>query len=149
MNTKLFILLLVVGLAGTWVVSGQSPSPAESPTPATHRTHKKKAASEAASPATAASRAATTEASPSSTEKPKRKAKTAAATSAAPATATKTAAGATATPAAGGGPGLVWVNTETHVFHKQGSRFYGTTKKGKYVSEADAIKEGDKPAKTE
>ena len=46
----------------------------------------------------------------------------------------------------GGGPGLVWFNTETHVYHKEGSRFYGTTKKGKYVSEADAIKEGDRAA---
>jgi hypothetical protein len=68
-----------------------------------------------------------------------------------PATAPTTAATAKAetakaTPAAGGGPGLVWVNTETHVYHKEGSRFYGTTKKGKYVSEADAIKEGDRAA---
>jgi hypothetical protein len=53
---------------------------------------------------------------------------------------------ATATPAPGGGRGLVWVNTETHIYHKEGSRFYGTTKKGKYVSEADAIKEGDRAA---
>ena len=44
------------------------------------------------------------------------------------------------------GHGLVWVNTETHVYHKEGSRFYGKTKKGNYVSEADAIKEGDKAA---
>ena len=41
---------------------------------------------------------------------------------------------------------MVWVNTETHVYHKEGSRFYGKTKKGKYVSEADAIKEGDRAA---
>jgi hypothetical protein len=41
---------------------------------------------------------------------------------------------------------LVWVNTETHVFHKEGSRWYGTTKKGKYVTEAEAMKEGDKAA---
>jgi hypothetical protein len=61
--------------------------------------------------------------------------------SAAPATAS-----ASATPAPGGGHGLVWVNTETHVYHKEGSRFYGTTKKGKYVSEADAINEGDRAA---
>jgi hypothetical protein len=40
----------------------------------------------------------------------------------------------TATPALGGGHGLVWVNTETHVYHKDGSCFYGTTKKGNYVS---------------
>jgi hypothetical protein len=65
--------------------------------------------------------------------------------SASPAAASATAATAT-TPAAGGGHGLVWVNTETHVYHKEGSRFYGKTKKGKYVSEADAIKEGDRAA---
>jgi len=42
--------------------------------------------------------------------------------------------------------GWLWVNTATHVYHKEGSRFYGQTKKGKYVSEADAIKEGDRAA---
>ena len=56
------------------------------------------------------------------------------------------AATATTAPAFDGGHGLVWVNTETHVYHKEGSRFYGKTKKGKYESEADAIKEGDKAA---
>jgi hypothetical protein len=54
---------------------------------------------------------------------------------------------ATKAVAPGGGHGLVWVNTETHVYHKEGSRFYGTSKKGKYVTEAEAIKEGDKAAK--
>jgi hypothetical protein len=66
--------------------------------------------------------------------------------SASPVAAPATAATTAATPAAGGGHGLVWVNTETHVYHKEGSRFYGKTKKGKYVSEADAIKEGDRAA---
>jgi hypothetical protein len=66
--------------------------------------------------------------------------------SASPAAAPATAATTAATPAAGGGHGLVWVNTATHVYHKEGSRFYGTTKKGKYMSEADAIKEGDRAA---
>ncbi|PYJ23007.1 MAG: hypothetical protein DME92_02170 [Verrucomicrobia bacterium] len=28
----------------------------------------------------------------------------------------------------------------------EGSRFYGTTKKGKYMTEADAVKEGDRAA---
>jgi hypothetical protein len=54
-----------------------------------------------------------------------------------------------ATQAPGGGNGQVWVNTETHVYHKEGSKWYGKTKKGKYLSEADAVKEGDKPAKNE
>jgi hypothetical protein len=51
---------------------------------------------------------------------------------------------ATKAPVPGGGHGLVWVNTETHVYHTEGSRFYGTTKKGKYMTEAEAVKEGDK-----
>jgi len=29
---------------------------------------------------------------------------------------------------------MVWVNTESHVYHKEGSRFYGKTKQGKYIS---------------
>jgi len=57
-----------------------------------------------------------------------------------------TASTARTSPAPGGGHGLVWVNTETHVYHREGSRFYGTTKKGKYMTEADAIKEGNKAA---
>ena len=36
-------------------------------------------------------------------------------------------------------------NTDTHVYHKEGSRFYGTTKEGKYMTEADAVKAGNKP----
>jgi hypothetical protein len=49
-------------------------------------------------------------------------------------------------PAPGGGHGLVWVNTDSHVYHKEGSRFYGTTKKGKYMTEAEALKGGNRAA---
>jgi hypothetical protein len=45
------------------------------------------------------------------------------------------------------GAGVVWINTDTGVYHKQGSRWYGKTKHGKYMLEADAIKAGYKPAK--
>jgi hypothetical protein len=45
--------------------------------------------------------------------------------------------------------GMVWVNTETGVYHRPGSRWYGKTKKGKYMLESDAIKAGYKPAKPE
>jgi hypothetical protein len=54
-----------------------------------------------------------------------------------------------AAPAPGGGHGMVWVNTDSHIYHKEGSRYYGKTKQGKYMSEADAMKEGDRPAKKE
>jgi DNA uptake protein ComE-like DNA-binding protein len=45
------------------------------------------------------------------------------------------------------GNGMVWVNTESGVYHKEGSRYYGKTKQGKYMSEADAVKAGYRPAK--
>jgi hypothetical protein len=45
--------------------------------------------------------------------------------------------------------GMVWVNTETGTYHKPGSRWYGKTKKGKYMLESDAIRAGYKPAKPE
>jgi len=45
------------------------------------------------------------------------------------------------------GAGMVWVNTATGVYHKPGTRWYGKTKKGKYMLEADAIKAGYKAAK--
>jgi hypothetical protein len=171
MNTKFFALLSVIGLASCCLVQAQSPTPAESPagSPAKHRTHKKAEAAESPGPGTEASASpaakrgrkpkatpASAAVSPSPTParktladlfRPKTSASPAAA--AAPAAATKSASArpAQATPAPGGGHGLVWVNTESHVYHKEGSRFYGKTKKGKYVSEADAIKEGDKASK--
>ena len=42
--------------------------------------------------------------------------------------------------------GLVWVNTGTKVYHKDGE-FYGKTKQGKFMTAADADKAGFRAAK--
>jgi hypothetical protein len=40
----------------------------------------------------------------------------------------------------------VWVNTVTGVYHYPGTRWYGNTKQGKFMSEADARAQGYRPA---
>ena len=67
----------------------------------------------------------------------------AAAAPAAPASApaAKTSAN-TATPAPGGGAGKVWLNTASNVYHCEGTKWYGTTKAGAYMTEAEAKAKG-------
>ena len=42
--------------------------------------------------------------------------------------------------------GMVWVNTSTKVYHKDGA-FFGKTKKGKFMTEDEATKAGYRAAK--
>lgn len=50
-------------------------------------------------------------------------------------------------PAAPPAPGMVWVNTATKVYHREGDRYFGKTKHGKYMTESEAIQQGFRAAK--
>ena len=51
------------------------------------------------------------------------------------------------TQSAEGNPDIkVWVNTPTGVYHCPGSRWYGTTKHGEYMTQAEAQKKHYRPA---
>jgi hypothetical protein len=129
---SLIALLTVAALVAAPLAYSQqaTPTPAAAATPA--KKHRKKSAADT----TAASANPTASASPTAaTANPKKTSK------AVPTPQT--------TQAPGGGNGQVWVNPETHVYHKEGSKWYGRTKHGKYETEQDAIKEGNRPAKNE
>ena len=45
--------------------------------------------------------------------------------------------------APGGGDGKVWVNTASKTYHCAGTKYYGKTKAGEYMSEVDAKAKGN------
>jgi len=48
-------------------------------------------------------------------------------------------------PAPGRGADKVWLNTASNVYHCPGTRYYGTTKAGAYMTEAEAKAKGARP----
>jgi hypothetical protein len=139
--------------------AGESASPAAdaSASPAAKRTKKSKAKEEASPAMTASPTATPGSKNPFGNLFKSKKTSSTAAAGASSAAGGTTAAGTTAAgasetvaktaPEPGGGHGLVWVNTETKVYHKEGSRYYGRTKKGKYMTEGEAMKAGARSAK--
>jgi hypothetical protein len=128
----LIALLTAAAFVAAPLVYAQQATPSPSPSAATTpvKKHRKKSA-----PTETATPAATASASPAASPAPKKM--------------SKAVPTPQASQAPGGGNGQVWVNSETHVYHKEGSKWYGKTKHGKYESEQDAIKEGNHAAKNE
>lgn len=117
MKSQLRVLALTVGLfcAATGFAQTAAPAAAKASTPVS----------------TSAAPAATAKESTAPSEKKATK-ETKAAKVAAPATA-----------AAGGGNGKVWVNAKSKTYHCEGTKFYGKTKTGEYMTEADAKAKGN------
>jgi hypothetical protein len=102
----------------TWYASSGGAAPAATPAPA-------------AAPASAATPAPAPMPAPTPAPAPK--------------SSGSSASAPTAAAAPGGGPGQVWVNKNSHVYHCQSDRYYGKTKNGAYMTEAAAKAEGDRP----
>ncbi len=105
------------------------------------------AAPAAPAPGSAEAPAAPSAAAPAAPAAPAATASSAAA--ATPAVAAVSTAKQKATPPAaaapGGGPGQVWVNTSSKVYHCPSDRWYGKTKNGSYMTEAQATAQGNRP----
>jgi hypothetical protein len=44
-------------------------------------------------------------------------------------------------------PGMVWANPKSKIYHVEGDRYYGKTRNGQWMTEADAIKAGYRKSK--
>lgn len=152
LNRKTFTLVLAV-LIGTamtpCVLHAQSQSSTTTSTSTSTSKASKRKAARAAKKAAKAEKAAKEKASAATSTAASSSSQAAANAEASAKTSHKsheTAAANTAS-ATPPGPGMVWVNTSSKVYHKAGSKWAGKTKHGQWMSEADAQKAGYKEAK--
>lgn len=131
MRLRSTLLALAVILSCAWTTSVVS---AQDDKDATTKSKKKKKTKETETPTAAPAAAAT----PAPTKAPSK-------TAAEPANSAGVSA---ADISKAQGSGMVWVNTESGVYHKSG-RYYGKTKQGKFMSEGDAKKAGYHESKQE
>jgi cytoskeletal protein RodZ len=135
-------LVLILGVTGIQqVLSGQETQPSQETTSKNKSKKKKKAEDEAAS--SSANRAQQPPESTDSKAVPAAEQQGGKATRAAPQPA-KNASDADI--AAAQASGKVWVNTDTGVYHKSG-RWYGATRKGKFMTEDEAKHAGYRGSK--
>jgi len=84
------------------------------------------------------------------TQRPAEKAKPAGGSSTTDPTSAKTVRPADATSVEARTPprkGMVWANSESKIYHVEGDRWYGKTKKGEWMTEEDAVKAGYRKSK--
>ena len=124
----------------TWYAA--APAASASKTPATPATPAEKSAPKstpAAKPAAAPAPATADKAAPTPTPTAPPTQSRAAKSAPAP------KAAASTTPAPGGGGGKVWLNTDSNIYHCSGTKYYGTTKAGAYMTESEAKAKGARP----
>jgi DNA uptake protein ComE-like DNA-binding protein len=126
------------------VTVGNAPAVAAAPQPTKSAPKSRASSSGAATAPPPSSAPASSSSAPAAASAPA-PAPAASASAAAPATSAKS----TPQPQPSPGSGMVWVNLDSGVYHKEGTRYYGKTKNGKYMSEADALKAGYRAAKNE
>ncbi len=147
LNTPLLAVLLII--AGNATARAQTTQQTADQGQSGTTTHKKKTAEAAASKSQGAPASTSSATPPASTASA---GKSAAAAPATPASTPGSSAPAskpdtTQKTAPAKSAAMVWVNTDSGVYHKPGTRWYGKTKQGKYMTEADAIKAGYHAAK--
>ena len=140
--------LLAAGTVSVWAQSAPHTGDQDQTDARTAKTDKKSEKADADAPASqSVPDSGATSSKKKTTSKQADAANKSATAAAATAPASKTSTTRQAPPA--NGAGMVWVNTDSGIYHKPGTRWYGKTKQGKYMTEADAIKGGYHAAKKE